>query len=90
MVFWLFFSGIMTIIKGVNIFLDVAGSRRCTRVFKLPVYLGARAHLVVLFRYLYIRNLLLLEGPSCLVATAFYKVFVRFLFRLSRNLREEW
>ena len=79
----------MTVIEGVDIFLNVAGGRRYTRVFKLAVYLGAGACLVVLFRCLYIYNLLLLEGPSCLIATAFYKVSIRFLFRLSRNLREE-
>ena len=39
----------MTVIKGVDVFLDVAGGRRCTRVFKLAVYLGTRARLVVLF-----------------------------------------
>ena len=73
----------MTIIKGINVFLNIAGGYRYIRVFKLMVYLGARACLVVLFRYLYIYNLLLLEGPSCLVATAFYKISVGFLFRLS-------
>ncbi len=80
----------MTIIEGINVFLNVTGGYRCIRVFKLLVYLGARAHLVVLFGYLYTRNLLLLEGPSCLITTAFYEVSVGFLFRLSRNLREEW
>ena len=79
----------MTIVEGVNVFLNIAGSRRCTRVFKLIVYLGTGAHLVVLFRYLYICNLLLLEGPSCLITTAFHKVSIGFLFRSSRNLREE-
>ena len=83
--FQLFSSGVVTIIEGVNIFLDVAGSRRYTRVFELIVHLGAGAYLVILFRHLYIRNLLLLEGPSCLIATAFYKVSIGFLFRLSRN-----
>ena len=79
----------MTVIEGVNVFLDVAGSYRCTRVFKLAVYLGARAHSVILFGHLYICNLLLSEGPSCLIATAFYEVSVGFPFRSSRNLREE-
>ena len=51
---------------------------RCIRVFKLLVYLGIRAYLAVLPRGLYYRNLLLLEGPSCLYATAFYKVSVEF------------
>ncbi len=80
----------MTIIEGVNIFLNIAGGCRCMRVFKLIVHLGARARSVILFRRLYVYNLLLLEGPSCLIATAFHKVSVGFLFRLSRNLREEW
>ena len=79
----------MTIIEGVNVFLDIAGSYRCTRVFKLVVHLGTRARLVVLFGHLYICNLLLLEGPSCLIVTAFYEVSIGFLFRLSRNLREK-
>ena len=87
--FWLFFSGIATVIEGVDIFLDIAGGHRYTRVFKLAVYLGARARSVVLFRRLYIYNLLLPEGPSCLIATAFYKVSIGFLFRLLRNLREK-
>ena len=89
MVFWLFSSGVVTVIKGVDIFLNVAGSYRCIRVFKLAVYLGAGAYSVVLFGHLYIYNLLLLEGPSCLVTTAFYEVSIGFLFRSSQNLREE-
>ena len=72
----------MTVIEGVDIFLDIAGGHRCIRVFELAVYLGARAHSVIMFGHLYIYNLLLLEGPSCLVMTAFYKVSVGFLFRL--------
>ena len=79
----------MTVIKGVDIFLDIAGSRRCIRVFKLIVYLGIRAHSVVLFGHLYICNLLLLKGPSCLIVTVFYEVSIGFLFRSLRNLREE-
>ena len=79
----------MTIIEGINIFLNITGSYRCMRVFELIVYLGARAHSVVLFGHLYICNLSLLEGPSCLIATAFYKVSIGFPFRLSQNLREE-
>jgi len=78
----LLFSSIITIIEGVYIFLSVAGNRRYVRVFKLLVYLGIRAYLAVLPRGLYYCNLLLLEGPFCLSATAFYKVFVEFPFRL--------
>jgi len=80
----------VTIIKGVNIFLDVAGGYKCIRVFKLTVHLGTRAYSVVLFGHLYIYNLLLSEGPSCLIMMAFYKVSIGFPFRSSRNLREEW
>jgi len=36
----------------------------------------------VLPKGLRIYNLLLLKGPSCLRATAFYKVFIGFLFKL--------
>ena len=79
----------MTIVKGIDVFLDIAGGHRYTRVFKLAVYLGARARSVVLFRRLYIYNLLLPEGPSCLITIAFYKVSIGFPFRLSRNLKEE-
>ena len=86
--FRLFSSGVVTVVKGVNVFLDVAGGCKYIRVFKLIVYLGARARSVI-FGHLYIRNLLLTEGPSCLIITAFYKVSVGFLFRSSRNLREE-
>ena len=49
MVFWLFSGGITTVIKGVDIFLNVAGGCRYIRVFELAVYLGTRAYLVVLF-----------------------------------------
>ena len=80
----------MTIIEGVDAFFNITGGYRCIRVFKLMVHLSAKACLVILFGYLYIYNLLLLEGPSCLVATAFHEVSIGFLFRLSRNLREEW
>ena len=79
----------MTVVKGVNVFLDVAGGRRCTRVFKLALHLNTRARSVVLFGRLYAHDLLLLEGPSCLVVTAFHEVSIGFPFRLSRNLREE-
>jgi len=46
------------------------------------VHLGIRAYLAILPKGLYYRNLLLLEGPFYLNITAFYKVFVEFLFRL--------
>ena len=75
-------NSIVTIIEGVCVFLSVASNRRCVRVFKLLVHLGIGARSAVLPRGLYYRNLLLLEGPFCLSVTAFYKVFVEFLFRL--------
>jgi len=49
------------------------------------VHLGVGAHSAVLPRGLYCRNLLLLKGPSCLNAMAFYKVSMEFLFRLSQD-----
>ena len=61
-------------VEGVYIFLS--GNYRYIRVFKLLVYLGIRAYLAVLPRGLYYRNLLLLEGPSCLYATAFHKISI--------------
>ena len=78
-------SGIMSITEGVCIFLS--GDCRCIRVFKLLAHLGIRAYLAVLPRGLYCHNLLLLEGPSCLNATALYKVFMEFLFRLSQDFK---
>jgi len=78
----------VSIIEGVYIFLN--GNYRYTRVFKLLAHLGIRAYLAVLPKGLYYRNLLLLEGPSCLNVTAFHKVFVEFPFRLSRDFKGEW
>jgi len=83
--FWLLSSSVVTVIEGVCVFLRVISNYRCVRVFKLLAHLGVRAYLAVLPRGLYCRNLLLLEGPSCLSAMAFYKVFIEFLFRLSRD-----
>jgi hypothetical protein len=83
--FRLFFSSVISIIEGVYVFLS--GNRRCIRVFKLLVHLGIRAYSAVLPKGLYCRNLLLLEGPFCLYATAFYKVFMEFPLRLSRDFK---
>ena len=69
----------MTVIEGVDVFLDVASGHRCTRVFKLALHLDTRAHLVILFRHLYGWDLLLSKGPSCLSVTAFHKVPIGFL-----------
>jgi hypothetical protein len=86
--FRLLSSSIASVIEGVCVFLS--GNCRYARVFELLVYLGIRACLAVLPRGLYCRNLLLLEGPSCLYAMAFYKVFMEFLFRLSRGFKGGW
>ena len=83
--FRLLFSSVVIVIEGVYIFLSVASDRRYMRVFKLLEHLGIKACLTVLPRGLYYRNLLLLEGPSCLYATAFYKVSVEFPFKSSRD-----
>jgi hypothetical protein len=83
----LLFSSVATVIEGVYIFLS--GNRRYTRVFKLLVYLGIRAYSAVLPRGLYYYNLLLLEGPSYLYATAFHRVSIEFPFRSLRDFKEE-
>ena len=77
--FQLLSGGITSVIEGVCVFLS--SDYRCVRVFKLLVHLGIRARSAVLPRGLYYRNLSLLKGPSCLNATAFYKVSMEFLFR---------
>jgi hypothetical protein len=73
-------SSVISVIEGVCVFLS--GDCRYIKVFKLLVHLGIRARSAVLPKGLYCYNLLLLEGPSYLSATAFYKVFVEFLFRV--------
>jgi len=85
--FQLLSSSIATVIEGVCVFLSIASNCRCARVFELLVHLGIRACSAVLLRGLYCRNLLLLEGPSCLGATAFYKVFIEFPFGSSRDFK---
>ena len=71
----------MTVIEGVNVSLNVIGDySRYIRVFKLLIYLGAKAHIVVLFGALCTHNLLLLRLPSCLIAAAIYRVSVEFPF----------
>ena len=57
------------------------------RVFKLLVYLGAGAYIVVLLGALRTRNLLLLKLPSCLIVAAVHRVSVEFPFWLSRNFK---
>ena len=70
-------SSVIAVVEGVCVFLS--GNHRYARVFKLLVHLGVRAYLAILPRGLYYYNLSLLEGPSYLCATAFYKVSVEFL-----------
>ena len=86
--FWLLFSSVAAIIKGVCIFLN--GDCRYTRVFKLLIYLGVGAYLAILSKGLYCHNFLLLEGPSCLYIMAFYKVSIKFPFGLSRDFKVGW
>jgi len=76
-------SSVITVIEGICVFLS--GNDRYIRVFKLLEHLGIRAYLAILPRGLYYYNLLLLEGPFCLYATAFYKLSVEFPFRLLRD-----
>jgi len=85
--FWLLSGSIITVIEGVCVFLRVIGNCRYMRVFELLAHLGVGARSAVLPRGLYCRNLLLLEGPSCLSATAFHKVFIEFLFGSSRDFQ---
>ena len=75
----------MTVIEGVNIFLNIISDYRCAKVFKLLVYLDAGACTAVLLKALRARNLSLLEGPSCLGAAAVHRVSIEFPFWLSRN-----
>ena len=79
--FQLLFNSVVTVIKGIDVSLNIVGDcSRCIRVFELLMYLGAGACTVVLFRALRARNLLLLRLPSCLVAVAVHRVSVEFLF----------
>ena len=79
--FWLLSGGVVTIIKGINVSLNIVSDySRYIKVFKLLVYLGTGAYIVVLLRALYARNFLLLRLPSCLIAAAVYRVSVEFPF----------
>ena len=83
----MFFGNVASIIEGIYVFLSITSDRRYTRVFKLLMHLGVRAHSAVLPKGLYCRNLSLLKGPSCLDATAFHEVSVEFPLRLSRDFK---
>jgi len=84
---WLFFSSIAVIIKDVYIFLNVVSDHKYTKILKLLAHLSVGVYIAVLPKGLYIYNLSLLEMPSCLITTAFYKVFIKFLFGLLWNLK---
>ena len=80
----------MTVVEGVDISLNVVGDySRCVRVFKLLIYLSARACIAVLLKALCARDLSLLKGPSCFRAAAVYKVSIEFPFRSSRCFKGE-
>ena len=71
----------MTVIKGINVSLNIVSNySRCARVFKLLVYLGARAYIVILLGALHVYNLLLLRLPFYLIAAAVHRVSIEFLF----------
>ena len=79
--FQLLFSGVVTVIEGVNVSLNIISDcNRCTRAFKLLVHLGTRACIVILLKALRAYNLLLLRLPSCLIAAAIYRVSIEFPF----------
>ena len=85
--FRLLSSGIITVIEDIYVFFNVIGNRRCTRVFKLLVYLSARAYTAVLLRVLRGYNFSLLEEPSCFNATTFYRESIGFSFRSLRGFK---
>ena len=85
--FRLFFNSVITIIKDVYIFFSVINNHKCIKVFKLLAHLNIRAYSAVLPKGLYYYNLSLLKGPSCFKTTAFYKVFIEFLFKSSQNFK---
>ena len=71
----------MTIIKGINVSLNIISDySKCIKVFKLLVYLSARACIVVLLKALHARNLLLLRLPSYFIVVAVHRVSVEFPF----------
>ena len=79
----------MTVIKGINVFLDIAGGHKCIKVFELMAHLDTGAYLVILFGRLYSWSLLLLKGLSYLSATGGHKVSIGFPFRSSQNFKKE-
>ena len=72
----------MTVIEGIYIFLNIVSNCKYIRVFKLLVYLGTRAYIVILLEALRACDLLLFKRPSCLRAAAICRVSIEFPFRL--------
>jgi len=81
------FSSVAVIIKDIYIFFSVVNNCKCIRVFKLFIYLNIKAYIAILPKGLYIYNLLLLKVLFYFITTAFYKIFIKFLFRLLQNLK---
>jgi len=71
-----------------NFFFNVISSYKYIKVFKFLVHLGAKTYIAVLPKGLYIYNLLLLKRPFYLKATAFYRVFIKFLFKLLQDFKK--
>ena len=71
----------MTVIEGINVSLNIINNcNRCVRVFKLLVYLGTGACIVILLKALHAHNFLLLRLPFCLIAVAIHRVSIEFPF----------
>ena len=79
---WLFFNSIAVIIKGIYIFFGVVSDYKCIKILKLFARLYVKAYTAVLPKGLYIYSLLLLKVLSYFIETAFYKIFIEFLFGL--------
>jgi len=78
-------GSITSIIKNVYVFFN--SDRKYIKVFELLAHLNVRAYSVVLLKGLYYYNLSLLKGPFYLSATAFYKIFIEFLFGSLRDFK---
>ena len=72
----------MTVIEAINIFFNIVSNYRCIKVFKLLVYLGAGAYIVILLKDLYTCKLLLLGVLFYFIVMAFYRASIGFPFRL--------
>ena len=77
----MFFGGIITVIKGINVFLNIINNySRCIKVFKLLIYLSTKAYTVILLKALHAHNLLLLRLPFYFIAAAIHRVSIEFPF----------